>query len=138
MSMLGLKSLPQNHWLHGAYRVAGGIVGVFLVVLGVLGLVMSGDRVLGVSASTPFSAGVVVVGVLLVVFAVLGGNVAAEGNALLGALLMVVGLLSMLVLRNDDWNVLDATMTDVIVLFVVGMALLTFGVYGRVGDGHGH
>lgn len=133
MSMLGLKSLPVNHRLHRVYRVAGGLVGAAAVVFGILGLVLSGDRVLGVSASTAFSAGSLVTGLILLGAAVAGGNIAAETNTMVGTLLMVIGTVTLLVLRSDDWNVLDAAMTDVIVLYVAGLLLFSFGVYGRIG-----
>jgi hypothetical protein len=136
MSMLGLKSLPVNHRLHGAYRIAAGVLGLASVVFGVLGLVMSGDRVLGVSAGTVFSAGAVVTGLVLLGAAVAGGNIAAETNSLVGSLLMVIGIVALFTLRSDDSNFLDARMTDVIILFVVGLLLFSFGVYGRVGPAH--
>lgn len=134
MSMLGLKSLPLNHRLGRAYRVCAGVVGVALAVFGALALLLSGDRLLGVTAGPAAGIGAAVVGLVLVAAAVAGGNTAAEVNALAGALLMVVGLACLLVMRTEDWNVLDARMTDVVVLFVVGFLLLTFGVYGRVGS----
>jgi len=135
MSMLGLKSLPQDHRLSRAYRVCGGLVGVLLIVFGALALVLSGDRLLGVTAGAAAGIGSLLVGLVVVAAAAAGGNVAAETNALAGAFLMAVGLACLLVMRTADWNVLDARMTDVIVLFVVGFLLFTFGVYGRVGSG---
>lgn len=135
MSMLGLKSLPLNHRLGRAYRICGGAVGVLLVVFGAFALLLSGDRMLGVTAGAAAGIGSALVGLALIAGAVAGGNIAAETNALAGAFLMVVGLACLLVMRTADWNVLDARMTDVLVLFVVGFLLFTFGVYGRVGSG---
>lgn len=133
MTMLGLKSLPVNHPLHQLYRIAGGLLGALCVAFGAVALLASDDRLLGVSTSTVFAVGAVVVGLVLIGAAVAGGNTAAETNALVGALLLVIGLYDLTFMRTEDGNVMDAAMSDVIVLFVVGVVLLAAGFYGRVG-----
>ena len=131
--MLGLNSLPVNHPLHRVYRIAAGVVGVLLVVFGLLGLLLSGD-VARVPASTAFSGICLVAGVVLLGAAVAGGNVAAQTNAYVGALLLVVGLLGLLTMGGADSNFLDVSMADVTLVFVAGMVLLAAGFYGQVGD----
>jgi hypothetical protein len=135
--MLGLKTLPVNHRLHGLYRVAAGGVGVLLAAFGVVGLIISGD-ILRIPASTQFSVLCLVAGLVLIGAAFVGGNIAAEINAYGGALLIVVGLACLLSMGKSDTNFLDVSMADVIVLFVAGMLLLAAGFYGRVGDGTAH
>ena len=110
MSMLGLRTLPVNHRLHPVYRGVGAVVGLLLVAFAVVGFVVSGD-VLGAPASTAFCAICLVAGVVMILAAVQGGNVAAEVNAYL-----------------------DASMADVVILFVAGVAALAAGFYGRVGE----
>jgi len=136
MSMLGLKSLPVNHRLSRAYRICGGLVGVGAVVFGVLGLILADDKVFGMSTSTGFSVGSLITGLVLIGAAIAGGNLAAETNALLGSVLMVLGLVFLLLMGNDQWNKVEATMSAVVVLFVSGLLLFSFGVYGRVGPTH--
>ncbi len=131
MSMLGLKTLPHDHPLHGVYRVSAGLIGAALVGFGVACLLVSEDRLLRVGTSDGFGGLLVVAGVLLVGAAIVGGNVAAQVNGNLGAVLLVIGLIGLLSQGNDA-NVLDITVSDVIVLFVVGMLLLTAGFYGQV------
>ena len=131
--MLGLKSLPVNHPLHGVYRVAAGLVGVLLAVFGLLGLLLSGD-ILRIPASTMFSVLILVAGLVLIGAAMVGGNVAAQANAYVGALLIVVGLIGLLSMGESDSNFLDVSMADVILLFLAGMVLLAAGFYGQVGS----
>jgi hypothetical protein len=130
MAMLGLRTLPVNHHLHPVYRVVGGVVGVLLVALGVVGLLVSG-KFLGLPTSAAFSGICLVAGALMVFAAVQGRNGAAEINAYVGALLIVLGLIGLLTMH--DANFLDVSMADLMVWFVAGMAGLAAGFYGRVG-----
>jgi hypothetical protein len=133
MTMLGLRTLPVNHRMHRFYRATGAVVGVLLVVLGILGFVVSGD-VLGVPLSTPFSAVLVVAGLVMIGAAVIDGNTAAEINAYSGAALILLGMVCLLTMHTASANFLDVSMADVIILFVAGMVALAAGFYGRVGD----
>jgi hypothetical protein len=132
MSMLGLKTLPVNHRLHKFYRAVGAVVGVLLIAFGVVGLIVSGD-VLGAPASTAFCAICLIAGAVLVLAAAQGGNAAAEVNAYLGAVLILLGLVCLLTMHTDGANFLDASMADAAILFVAGMVALAAGFYGRVG-----
>jgi purine-cytosine permease-like protein len=133
MSMLGLKTLPVNHRLHPVYRVLGAVVGLLLIAFAVVGFVVSGD-VLGAPASTAFCAICLVAGAVMVLAAVQGGNAAAQVNAYLGAALIVLGFVCMLTMHTDDANFLDASMADVVILFVAGVVGLAAGFYGRIGE----
>jgi hypothetical protein len=133
MSMLGLSSLPVNHRLHRVYRLLGGLVGVLLVVFAIAGFVVSGD-VLGAPASTAFSTICLVAGVVMVLAAVQGRNAGAEANVYLGAVLILLGFVCMLTQHIDGANFLGTSMTDVMILFVAGVAALAAGFYGRVGE----
>jgi drug/metabolite transporter (DMT)-like permease len=133
MSMLGLRTLPVNHRLHPVYRVLGAVVGLLLIVFAVVGFVVSGD-VLGAPASTGFCAVCLVAGAVLVLAAVQGGNLGAEVNAYVGALLILLGFACLLTMHIGGANFLDASMADVIILFVAGVVGLAAGFYGRVGE----
>jgi hypothetical protein len=136
MAMLGLKSLPVNHPLHRAYRIAAAIAGLLLLAFGIVGLIVSGD-VLNAPASTPFSAVCLVAGLVLLGAVVIDGNAGAEINAYGGALLILLGLICLLTMHSESANFLDVSMADVVILFVAGMVALAAGFYGRVGPaGH--
>lgn len=140
MSMLGFKNLPVDHRLGRVYRFGAGLVGVVLLVFGVLGFFDqiaffdTGDRVAGLSTNAVLSTISVVVGLVLIAGAVIGGNVASLLNTVVGILFLVSGFANMTVLRTS-WNVLNFSMANVIFSFVVGTALLAFGLYGRVSGG---
>lgn len=129
--MLGLKTLPKDHPLHGVYRTSAGVIGALLIAAGVFCLLRSHDRWMGIGTSDGFGGLLIVAGLVLVAAAVVGGNVAAQVNAHVGAALIVLGLLGLL-FQGHDVNVLDVTVSDVVVLFVVGTLLLAAGFYGQV------
>lgn len=133
MSMFGLRTLPVNHRLHPVYRLLGALAGVLLIAFAIAGFVVSGD-VLGAPASTLFCVICLVAGALMVLAAVQGGNLAAELNAYLGGLLIVLGFAALLTMHTEGANFLDASMADVVILFLAGVVGLAAGFYGRVGE----
>ena len=141
MTVFGMKNMPENHPLSRVYRFGGGLVGVVLLIFGVLGFFdqlaffdTEGDRVAGLSTNAVLSTISVVVGALLIVGAVIGGNISADLNSIVGALFLISGFANMCVLRTS-WNVLNFSMANVIFSFVVGTVVLMFGFYGRVSGG---
>jgi len=141
MSMLGLKNLPEDHRFSRVYRFGAGVIGAVLLIFGVLGffdqlafLDTGADRVAGLSTNAVLSTISVVVGLVLIAGAVIGGNVAALLNTVIGAAFLLSGLANLCVLRTS-WNILNFSMANVIFSFVVGTALLTFGLFGRVSGG---
>lgn len=141
--MLGLTTLPRDHPLHRLYRTSAGVVGGLLIAFGAFCLLRSHDRWLGIGVGDGFGAVLVVSGLLVVAAAVVGGNVAAQVNGHVGAAMILVGLLGLLLQRTDA-NVLELTVSDAVLLFVVGTLLLAAGFYGQVaasapyGDGPEH
>jgi hypothetical protein len=141
MAVFGMRNMPVDHPLSRVYRFGGGLVGVVLLVFGALGFFdqlaffdTEGDRVAGLSTNAVLSTISVVVGLILIGAAVVGGNISANANAVFGALFLISGFANMCVLRTS-WNVLNFSMANVIFSFVVGLVLLTFGFYGRVTGG---
>jgi len=141
MTVFGMRNMPQDHPLSRVYRIAGGLIGAVLLVFGVLGFFdqlaffdTEGDRVAGLSTNAVLSTISVVVGLILIGAAATGGNLSANVNAIFGALFLASGFANMCVLRTS-WNILNFSMSNVIFSFVVGLALLTFGFYGRVSGG---
>lgn len=130
--------LPVDHRLGRVYRIGGGLTGLGLVVFAVLGfarqlpfLDTQGERILMLSSNGLLALISAVVGTVLVVGAIIGGNVAARLNTVFGGLFLLSGLASLVVLRTS-LNMLAFEMSNVIFSFVVGLLLLTFGLYGRV------
>ncbi|HZB51199.1 MAG TPA: DUF4383 domain-containing protein [Mycobacteriales bacterium] len=141
MGLFGLKNLPEDNKLNRVYRIGAGLIGVWLLTFGVLGFFdqlaffdTEGDRVAGLSTNVVLSTISVVVGLVLIAGAFIGGNVSAQLNFVLGVLFLVSGFANMCVLRTS-WNILNFSMANVIFSFVTGLALLTFGLYGRVSGG---
>jgi hypothetical protein len=141
MSMFGMRNLPEDNHLNRVYRFGAGLIGLVLLVFGLLGFFdqlaffdTEGDKVAGLSTNAVLSTISVVVGLVLIVGAAIGGNVAAQLNFLIGAAFLLSGLANLALLRTS-YNILNFSMANVIFSFVVGVVLLIFGMYGRVSGG---
>lgn len=141
MAIFGARNLPTDSSLNRVYRFGAGVIGGSLLVFGVLGFADAlgffdtrGDQLAGLSTNTLLSAISVVVGLVLVAGAIIGGNIASELNAVVGVLFLLSGFVNLAVLRTSA-NVLNFSMRNVIFSFVSGLVLLTFGLYGRVSGG---
>lgn len=135
------EELPLDHRLAGVYRFGAGLVGSFLITFGILGLLRSPDvvsrtgvRVLGLSTDGLLSGVSVLVGLILLLAAWIGGNVASVVNGVFGMLFVLNGAQGLALLRTP-LNILAFQMRNVIFSFLVGLALLIFGLYGRVSGG---
>ena len=137
-----LAHIPINHHLRGLYRAVAGLSGLYLVGLGIYGIVETSGLELFAQEElpkvlrqqlNPASAGMLLVlGGIVVIVTALGRNLDHFGNFWIGQILIVVTLLSMAVLRTDA-NVLGFNMPAVIVIMVVGVLILTASMYAKVG-----
>ncbi|MGW7523901.1 DUF4383 domain-containing protein [Streptomyces sp. NPDC054783] len=134
------EHLPVDHRLNTVYRIGAGVIGAFLVAFGILGLVdhigffdTGGNTVAGLNSNGTLSVLSVVVGAILLVGMVIGGNVASTLNMVFGVLFLLNGFLN-LSLLDTDYNFLAFKIQNVFFSFVVGLLLMTFGMYGRVGS----
>jgi hypothetical protein len=132
------SEFPVDHRLGMVYRVGGGLVGLALVIFGVIGLVeklpllaTDGQPVLGMPTNGLLSIISVVIGAVLLIVALIGRNLAATTNAVIGILFLLSGLVNICLLRTQ-LNYFGFKMENVIFSFVIGLMLLTFGFYGRV------
>jgi hypothetical protein len=132
------EALPVDHRLSRVYRFGAGLTGVILLVFGILGFFdqvgffsTHGSTVAGLSSNGALSVMSVVVGALLMVGAAIGGNFASWLNMILGVLFLLSGFVN-LALLDTSANFLAFRMPNVLFSFVVGLMLLTFGMYGRV------
>ncbi|GGO80449.1 DUF4383 domain-containing protein [Wenjunlia tyrosinilytica] len=132
------EELPVDHRLSQVYRVGAGLMGLVLVTFGILGftnnipfLSTHGDTVAGLNTNGALSTLSVVVGALLLVGMVIGGNTASTLNMVLGILFIVSGFVNLALLDTGN-NFLAFHMSNVIFSFLVGLMLMVFGMYGRV------
>ncbi|WP_418955859.1 DUF4383 domain-containing protein [Streptomyces tritici] len=130
--------LPVDHHLATVYRWGAALCGGILLVFGCLGFAdalspfdTSGDRIAGMTTNTALSAISVVVGLVLLAGAAVGGNAASTLNLTVGGSFLVSGFYHLFVLDRPA-NFLDFGMTNVMFSFVMGLLILTFGMYGRV------
>ncbi|MEU1078357.1 MULTISPECIES: DUF4383 domain-containing protein [unclassified Streptomyces] len=139
------EHLPVDHRLSRVYRFGAGLMGLFLLVFGILGLTHNigffdtgGKEVAGLSTNGTLSVISIVVGALLLYGMVKGGNVASWMNMSLGVLFLISGFVNLALLDRGSANFLAFKMQNVIFSFLVGLALMVFGMYGRVGSALPH
>jgi hypothetical protein len=134
-----MAHLPVDHPLRGLYRGLAFLTGVALVVFGIAGYLKTSDmgffqhpgmRVLGLTTNPAFSLLSLVVGAGVAIASAIGRNVDVPVNTVLGAVFMLAGLVMLCVLRTD-LNFLAFSITNVNVSSVIGLILITAGLYGR-------
>ncbi|MEU9451651.1 DUF4383 domain-containing protein [Streptomyces sp. NPDC048277] len=132
------EALPVDHRLNQVYRIGAGLMGLFLVAFGVLGLTRNigyfdtgGNTALGLNTNGALSVLSILVGLLLFVGMVIGGNFASTLNMVLGVLFILNGFL-FLGLLDTASDFLAFKIQNVLFSFVVGLVLMVFGMYGRV------
>jgi hypothetical protein len=132
------EHLPVDHRLSLVYRIGAALMGLFLIVFGILGVIdrigffnTEGDTVIGLNTNGALSVLSICVGVLLLVGMVIGGNFASTLNMVLGIAFIVSGFIN-LALLDTDFNPLAFHIQNVLFSFVVGILLMFFGMYGRV------
>ena len=138
------EHLPVDHRLSRVYRIGAGLMGLVLVVFGILGLIdevgwfdTGNDTVAGLNTNGSLSVLSIVVGGLLFIGMLIGGNIASTLNAVLGVAFILSGFVN-LALLETDYNFLAFRIQNVLFSFVVGLMLMTFGMYGRVSGGLSH
>ncbi len=136
--------LPMDHRLGTVYRYGAGLTGVLLLVFGTLGLAdalaffsTSGQNVAGLSSNGLLSVISIATAALLIGAAALGGNTASTVNMAVGTVFVGSGFVNLALLETQA-NFLAFRMPNVLFSFVVGLMLLTFGMYGRVSGGLPH
>ena len=130
---------PVNHPLRPIYRAIAGIVGAYLIVFGVLGVILTGDeglfgragdRVLGQGTNLFWSIVSVMLGIIVLAATVLGRNRDVLVDTYLGWTLLVVGTFSLAVIRTDA-NFFDFSVSTVVVSYLAGLALILAGLYAK-------
>ncbi|WP_328675065.1 DUF4383 domain-containing protein [Streptomyces sp. NBC_00343] len=130
--------LPVDHQLTTVYRYGAALCGLTLLVFGILGFAdelspfsTHGHHIAGMSTNGLLSVISVVVGLALIAGGIVGGNLASTLNMVIGTLFLLSGFVHLFILDRSA-NVLDFGMTNVLFSFIMGLIILTFGMYGRV------
>ncbi|MEU7982127.1 DUF4383 domain-containing protein [Micromonospora sp. NPDC049081] len=132
---------PVNHPARPVYRAIGGLIGLYLVVFGALGVIASAGndifaqddtKVLGQGTNLGFSLLSVLFGVVILVGTVIGRNLDVAINQWLSYTLMVISLAGLAFLQTDA-NVVNFSILTVVVLMTLSLVLLMVGMYGKVG-----
>ncbi|MEU6897488.1 DUF4383 domain-containing protein [Streptomyces virginiae] len=136
--------LPVDHPLNRVYRIGAALCGLLLLLFGCLGFADSlssfdtdGRQIAGLSTNGLLSTISVAFGLLLFVAALIGGNFASTVNIIVGGLFILSGF-AHLALIGRPGNILDFGLTNVIFSFLMGLLIMTFGMYGRVSGGLPH
>ena len=133
---------PLNHHLRAPYRFLAGLAGLYLALVGALGVARTwgdpflhrgSDWVLGLRVNSAAGWLSLLVGLVVLGAAVLGGNVHHRVNLVLGWGVLVYAML-MLTMIQTDANVLNLSMVNIIVLAALGLIVLAAALYGNVGE----
>ena len=133
--------LPINHPLRGLYRSLGALAGLYVLVFGIVGLTVSSGHAafgrgpyvaLGLHTNVAFSVLSILVGLVVLVAAVVGRNV-AQYVFLFGGLVFLGAGMAMLALMQTGLNVLNYTVATCVVSFLIGLVMVTSGLYTRTG-----
>jgi hypothetical protein len=142
MGMRILLHLPVNHRLRPLYRFLAGLTGLYVLVFGIVGAVVSRGHgvfsrdhiyALGLRTNLAFAVLSLVVGVVVLIGVVVDHNLDHILNLFGGLVFMVAGMF-MLGLLQTDLNLLNYTVSTCVVSFVIGLVLFTAGLYSRVGS----
>jgi hypothetical protein len=132
---------PADRRLSVVHRAGAGLTGLVLMGFGIAGLVVrlpffdtQGEVVAGLSTNGALSFLSVAIGSLLLGASVLGGSFASTVCTVVGVGFVASGLVN-LYLMGAGPNILAFSMPNVIFSFVVGIMVMTFGMYGRVSGG---
>jgi hypothetical protein len=136
-----MAHIPVNHPMRPLYRALTGLCGLYLVLFGIVGLVVTpghglfgrpDGRVLGQGANLFWSIVAIIIGAIVLLAAVLGRNLDVQVGKYIGWGLLVVATYELAVSRTDA-NVLKFTISTVIVCYILGLVLITSSLYSKVG-----
>jgi hypothetical protein len=133
--------LPVNHPFRPLYRFLGGLAGLYVLVFGIVGLVTSWGHgifgrgqieALGLRTNVAFSVLSIIVGLTVVIAAIIDNN-RDHYTFLFGGLAFLIIGMFMLSFMQTGLNFLNFTVSTCVVSFVIGLVLLTAGLYTRHG-----
>ena len=132
---------PVNHPLRPVYRALSVLAGAYLVIFGILGLFATGsaglfavgdtDPVLGQGTNLAWSIASIGAGAVVAACALMGRNLDVVADRYVGWALLVIAT-AMLALIRTEANILNFSIFTVVVTYVVGLVLITAGLYSKV------
>ncbi|MEU4216279.1 DUF4383 domain-containing protein [Actinoplanes sp. NPDC026623] len=137
-----MSHYPLNHHLRQPYRWLTAVAGLYLTLFGVMGIVVTwgdpffnrgSDWVLGLRTNPATAWLSTVAGLIVLVSALIGGNLHHRVNLVMGWGIMAAAMTMMATIQTDA-NVMNASMSNVVVLTVLGLLILVGGLYGKVGS----
>lgn len=136
-----MAHIPVNHPLRPLYRTIAGLIGLYVMVFGIFGLMETWGEplfarqhtwVLGLRTNLAFSIMSVVFGAIIVIGALHRGNLGHYMSLTIGVIFMVAGL-GMMAFMQTDLNILNFSMSTAIVSLIFGLIFLATGLYDKVG-----
>lgn len=137
---------PVNHPAQPIWRAISGLIGLYLLIFGVLGVIRTAGHgffsqddltVLGQGTNLAHSAFSIVIGLVILAATGIGRNIDIAVNQPLAWVLLALGLGELAVLRTSA-NLFNFTLVTVIVTMILGLALLMQAMYGKVGTDEEH
>lgn len=137
-----MSHIPVNHRLRPFYRGLAMLVGLYVLVFGIIGVVKTAGEPLfnrgnvidlGLRTNLAFSILSIVVGVIILAAAILGRNADHFINMVFGGLFMFAGVFGLTIVRTK-LNLLNFTVATCIASSLLGTALLVAGLYGKTGS----
>jgi len=133
---------PVDHHLRQTYRLLAGAAGLYLLIVGAIGLARTwgdpffhrgSDWALGLRVNPAAAWLILLAGLLALAAAVAGGELNHRINMVLGYGLCGFAMVVMAFIQTDA-NVFNVSMVNVIVVTLLGLVLLIAGLYGKVGS----
>lgn len=137
-----MAHLPVNHPSRPFFRIVTFAVGGFLAVFGLVGIIVTwgeplfdrGDHwVFGLRTNPAFALLSLLVGLVVASGAVYGRNVDHFLNLGGGMVFLLSGFVMQIVLHTP-LNLLNFSLTNCSTAYVIGMIMLTAGLYGKTGS----
>ncbi|MER7443271.1 DUF4383 domain-containing protein [Micromonospora avicenniae] len=136
-----MAHFPMNHPARPIYRVLSGLIGLYILMFGVWGVVLTAGEslfaresnwALGLRTNLAFSIASVIFGAFLIIGASRRTNLGHYMNLTAGIVFLVTSILMMSLLQTEA-NFLNFSMSTVIVSMIFGLVLLGTGLYDKVG-----
>jgi hypothetical protein len=140
-----LNHFPINHRLRRIYRTLAGLAGLYVLIFGIVGVIRADGSglfgrghivALGLRTNMAFSILSIVVGALVIGATLYGRNLAHFVHFFGGLVFLLAGLAMLAVLRTSA-NFLNFTVATCVVSYIIGLVMLTAGLYGRMAPRHG-
>jgi hypothetical protein len=137
-----MAHIPVNHHMRPLFRALAALTGLYVLIFGIVGVAESAGTdlferaditALGLKTNMAFSILSIAAGVVILAAVVIGRNVDQFVTYWGGMLFLVVPTLMMTLLQTDG-NILNFSMSTVVVSYIIGMVLLAAGLYTKVGS----